>query len=127
MPVSEAQKKANAAYNRRQDNIMIRPDKETGARIRAAAAAAGLSVQRFVIDAVLCYMGENQPENVQQPERGHSGAVSGSDEHVIDENEKTPQNSSHAAVHTPHIYKNESHDDETAELLAAFKGKSDQK
>lgn len=53
---TEAQKKASAAYNRRQDNIMIRPDKETGAAIRAAAAAAGLSVQRYILQAVLQYM-----------------------------------------------------------------------
>ena len=38
MPTSEAQKRANAAYNRRQDNIMLRPSKEDGARIRKAAA-----------------------------------------------------------------------------------------
>ena len=49
---SEAKRKANIAYNRRQDNIMIRPSKAEGARIRAAAAAAGMSVQAFILDAV---------------------------------------------------------------------------
>jgi predicted HicB family RNase H-like nuclease len=49
---TEAQKRASAAYNKRQDNIMIRPDKDTGAEIRAAAAAAGQSVQAYVIQAV---------------------------------------------------------------------------
>lgn len=53
MPTSEAQKRANAAYNRRQDNIMLRPSKEDGARIRKAAAEAGKSVQRFCLDLVL--------------------------------------------------------------------------
>lgn len=53
MPTSEAQKRANAAYNRRQDNIMLRPSKEDGARIRKAAADAGKSVQRFCLDLVL--------------------------------------------------------------------------
>lgn len=48
---SAAKRKANAAYNRRQDNIMIRPDKDTGARIRAAAA--GQSVQRYIIETVV--------------------------------------------------------------------------
>ena len=38
MPISEAKKKSNAAYNRRQDNIMLRPTKEDGARIRKAAS-----------------------------------------------------------------------------------------
>lgn len=49
MPCTEAQKKGNAAYNRRQDNIMIRPSKAEGARIRAAA---GLSVQRYILDTL---------------------------------------------------------------------------
>lgn len=53
MPTSEAQKRANIAYNRRQDAIMLRPDKETGARIRAAAQEAGKPLQRFILDAVL--------------------------------------------------------------------------
>ena len=47
MPCTEAQKKGNAAYNRRQDNIMIRPSKAEG-----AAAAAGLSVQRYILDTL---------------------------------------------------------------------------
>lgn len=53
MPTSEAQKRANIAYNKRQDAIMLRPDKETGARIRAAAQEAGKPLQRFILDAVL--------------------------------------------------------------------------
>lgn len=31
---------------------MIRPSKAEGARIRAAAAAAGLSVQRYILDTL---------------------------------------------------------------------------
>lgn len=34
------------------DAIMIRPQKEVGQRIRAAAAAAGLPLQRYIIQAV---------------------------------------------------------------------------
>lgn len=49
---SAAKIRANVAYNRRMDSIMIRPDKETGASIRAAAAAAGKPVQRYIIDLV---------------------------------------------------------------------------
>lgn len=56
MPTSEAQKRASAAYNRRQDNIMIRPSKERGARIRAAAANAGMSVQAFILSVVEDYI-----------------------------------------------------------------------
>ena len=52
MPCTEARKRANAAYNRRQDNIMIRPSKDEGARIRAAAADAGMSVQAYILDTL---------------------------------------------------------------------------
>lgn len=52
MPDTEAQKRAKIAYNRRQDNIMIRPSKEEGAAIRAAAAAAGQSVQAYILAAL---------------------------------------------------------------------------
>lgn len=55
LPISDAQKRANTAYNRRQDNIMIRPSKEDGTKIRAAAAAAGKSVQRYILDIVLSH------------------------------------------------------------------------
>lgn len=58
---SEAQKRATYNYHRRQDNIMIRPDKETGARIRAAAAAAGQSVQRYIIETVTTRINADQP------------------------------------------------------------------
>ena len=51
MLCTEARKRANAAYNRRQDNIMISPPKDKGGAIRTAAAAAGQSVQAYVIQA----------------------------------------------------------------------------
>lgn len=46
---SEAKRRANIAYNKRQDNIMIRPSKERGAAIRWAAAQEGQSVQAFIL------------------------------------------------------------------------------
>lgn len=49
---SEAKRRANIAYNKSRDNIMIRPTKEHGAKIRAAAAAAGQSVQAYVLQAI---------------------------------------------------------------------------
>ena len=52
MPCSDAQKRASTAYNRRQDNIMIRPSKAEGALIRAAAAEAGQSVQGYILDTL---------------------------------------------------------------------------
>ena len=56
MAPSEAQKKAAAKWKASRDTITIRPDKETGAAIRAAAAAAGLSVQQFILRAVTFFM-----------------------------------------------------------------------
>lgn len=52
MAVSEAHKRASVKYNKSRDNIMIRPTKEEGAAIRAAADKAGLSVQKYVLEAV---------------------------------------------------------------------------
>ena len=52
MPVSDAHKKASARWNASRDNIMIRPTREEGARIRAAAAAAGKSVQGYILDVL---------------------------------------------------------------------------
>ncbi len=49
---TEAQIKASVAFNKRQDNIMVRPSKEEGAQIRAAAKDAGQSVQAYVLQAV---------------------------------------------------------------------------
>ena len=39
-------------YQLKRDAIMLRPSKEDGAKVRAAAAAAGMSVQAFVMRAV---------------------------------------------------------------------------
>lgn len=52
MAVSEAHKRASNKWNKERDNIMVRPSKEDGAAIRAAAAAAGQSVQAYVLQAV---------------------------------------------------------------------------
>ena len=48
MATKEAHSRANIEYNRRQDNIMIRPSKEMGAIIRQSAAAENMSVQIFL-------------------------------------------------------------------------------
>lgn len=49
---SAAKIRASTEYNKRQDNIMLRPNKNDGAKIREAAAAAGKPVQRFILDIV---------------------------------------------------------------------------
>lgn len=53
---SEAQSRASTKYNKSRDNIMIRPTKEEGTRIRQAAAAAGKSVQAFILDILRAAM-----------------------------------------------------------------------
>ena len=52
-PVSDAHKRASRKWDSSRDNIMIRPDKETGAAIRAAAAKAGQSNQQYILQATL--------------------------------------------------------------------------
>ena len=49
---SSAHIQANIKYNRTRDNIMIRPTKDEGAEIRQAAAAAGKSVQAYILDVL---------------------------------------------------------------------------
>lgn len=51
MPVSENKRKSLDRYNASCDNIMVRPKKEIGAEIRAAAAAAGQSLQGYILQA----------------------------------------------------------------------------
>lgn len=50
-------------YNRRQDNLMCRPSKEEGAAIRAAAKAAGMSVQAYMLEAVREKMERDAAQN----------------------------------------------------------------
>ena len=60
MSVSEAHKKASAKWNASRDAIMLRPTKEEGAAIRAAAVSAGKSVQQFILAAVADYMNKEK-------------------------------------------------------------------
>ena len=55
-----AEKAAVKKYQQSRDNIMIRPDKETGAQIRQAAADAGQSVQQYILQAVNDRMGKGK-------------------------------------------------------------------
>lgn len=48
---SPAQIKANIKYNKSRDSITIRPTKEDGAQIRDGAAAAGQSIQTYILQA----------------------------------------------------------------------------
>lgn len=57
---NDAHNRATVKYNRTMDSITVRPDKDTGARIRAAAAAAGQPLQRYILQAVLDRMAADQ-------------------------------------------------------------------
>ena len=48
---SQAQIRASVRYNQSKDSITIRPSKEDGAAVRQAAAAAGQSVQGYIMQA----------------------------------------------------------------------------
>lgn len=49
---TQAQIKASVKHNRTKDSITIRPTKDEGAQIRAAAAAAGKSVQAYILETL---------------------------------------------------------------------------
>lgn len=52
MMSTEAKRACNARHQNKLDRISIQPPKEEGAKIRQAAAAAGQSVQGYILEAV---------------------------------------------------------------------------
>lgn len=52
MPVSESKRRNNDNYNAKCDYISLRPIKEQGEIIRAAASEAGMSLQGYILQAV---------------------------------------------------------------------------
>lgn len=50
--VSDAKRRANDSYNAKCDYISLRPQKDDGQKIRAAAADAGQSLQGYILQAV---------------------------------------------------------------------------
>lgn len=52
MPVSEAHKRASYKWNANRDSITIRPEKETGEKIRNAAKKSGKSLQNYILEAI---------------------------------------------------------------------------
>ena len=57
---TDAKRRGNAAYQKRQDALTIRPSKAEGARIRAAAADAGMSVQAYILDTLRARIGAGE-------------------------------------------------------------------
>ena len=76
-PTSDAQRKAVLAYQKRQDSILLRPPKDDGAQIRAAAAAAGMSMQAWILTACAEKMQRDGFTLPEPPKEGESqnGAV----------------------------------------------------
>ena len=68
MATKEAHSRANIEYNKRQYNIMIRPPKELGAKIREAAKEHGMSVQAFVLQTLYARIGIDTVGVVKNPE-----------------------------------------------------------
>lgn len=56
MALTPKKKISNARYNEKCDNFNLRPSKERGAAIRAAAAASGESLQGYCLKAIEDYM-----------------------------------------------------------------------
>lgn len=52
MPVSETKRRNNDAYNAKCDRLVIQPLRPEGEEIRTAAAAAGQSLQGYILQAV---------------------------------------------------------------------------
>ena len=55
---TEAQIRASTKYNRKQDTITVRADKETGKKIRDAAERQGVSVKEFILAAVMPHISD---------------------------------------------------------------------
>lgn len=76
-PTSDAQRKAVLAYQKRQDSIVLRPPKDDGAQIRAAAAAAGMSMQAWILTACAEKMQRDgfTPPEAQEEGESKNGAI----------------------------------------------------
>ena len=69
MAVSESKRITDARHIAKLDQIKIQPYKEEGQLIRDAAASAGVSVQRYILDAVRERMDreKNQQKAAENP------------------------------------------------------------
>lgn len=65
---TKAQIRASMNYNKRQDYFGLRPSPEEGARIRAAAQAAGMSNQAYILAAIRAQMERDGAKKSGDPE-----------------------------------------------------------
>lgn len=56
MTMSQARRESNRRSDAKYQQILLKPYKDEGDRIRAAAAAAGQSVQGYILEAVRARM-----------------------------------------------------------------------
>lgn len=77
MPLNAKKAVTNAAHIAKLDSIIIRPYKPEGAAIRAAAAAAGQSLQGYILQAVRDRMtAEGQPLTLEPEQKsGEEGGL----------------------------------------------------
>ena len=68
VPIPESKRRNNDIYNAKCDYISLRPQKAVGYAIRAAAKAAGQSIQAYVLQACAERMTrEGQPLTLDPP------------------------------------------------------------
>ena len=60
MPVNEKKRITNKRYDDKCDKIMIKPLMAKGREIRSAAAAAGMSLQGYCLQAIEAYMQQDK-------------------------------------------------------------------
>ena len=75
MASTEAQKRAVKKAQSKCDAIMLRPPKEVGAAIRAAAAAAGQSNQQYILQATRERMEQDRCKGPSEAQQGTSGGA----------------------------------------------------
>ena len=75
MPISEKKKITNSRYIAKCDSIQIRPSKDRGGEIRAAAAAAGQSVQAYILQACAERMARDGFTPAESGEEGGGGVI----------------------------------------------------
>lgn len=69
MPVSDKKRASNDRYNATCDYISIRPKKDAGQEIRAAAEKAGQSLQGYILQACRERMDRERAADLERDEK----------------------------------------------------------
>ena len=103
MASTDAQKRAVKKAQSKCDAIMLRPPKEEGAAIRAAAAAAGQSTQQYILQAVQERM-EQTAGSTQEATGGPTAAPAGGGISLPTDTIKAAQEAAKAAGETVPVF-----------------------